>query len=106
MRITMCDIPADVLEKQLIIDSIPHGMMVTILLISTILSIGWYIKYRQEVVFSFRVQTFCVLVMCIILFPLWYQASFILSSVLTNVANPEYASLLKFVQGCPSSLKQ
>jgi len=101
----MCEIPVDVLNKQLLIDSIPSCMMVTILLISTVLAVIWYIQYNREKELSFRVKTFYILSMCIVLFGLWYQASFLIQSILTNITNPEYASLLKFIQGCPSSIK-
>ena len=101
----LCDIPVDVLHRQLIIESIPSCMMVTILTLSTILVMIWYYKYTQEKELTFRSKTTLVLGLCIVLMPLWYQASFVMSSILTNIVNPEYAGILKFIQGCPSSIK-
>jgi hypothetical protein len=101
----LCDIPVDVLHRQLIIESIPSCMMVTILSLSTILVLIWYYKYTREKELAFRTKTILIMGLCIILMPLWYQASFVLSSVLTNIINPEYAGIMKFIQGCPSSIK-
>lgn len=101
----MCEISVDVLNKQLLIESIPSCMLLTILSVSTILAIIWFIHFNRERELNFRVRSFYIFGICVVLFPLWYQASFILQSVLTNIANPEYASLLKFIQGCPSSIK-
>ncbi|MGZ8855869.1 MAG: hypothetical protein ACXW07_08050 [Nitrososphaeraceae archaeon] len=101
----MCTISADALERQLIIDSIPHCMMITILAVTTVLIIWWYNIFKMEQSLNFRMKTFWVLILCIVLLPLWYQASYLLSSILTNIANPEYASIFKYVQGCPISLE-
>lgn len=102
---TMCDIPAEILEKQMLIESIPHCMMVTLLLISSVLVIAWYVGYKREKDLSFRAKSFLITCITIVLSGLWYQASFLIVEVSTNILNPEYAGIMKFIQGCPQSIK-
>lgn len=102
---TMCDIPAEILERQMLIESIPHCMMVTLLFIATALVIAWYMGYKRENELSFRAKSFIITCITIVLFGLWYQASFLIVEVSTNILNPEYAGIMKFIQGCPQSIK-
>ena len=64
-----------------------------------------YNGYKREKELSFRAKSFLITCITIVLSGLWYQASFLVLEVSTNILNPEYAGLLKFVQGCPQSLK-
>ena len=97
----MCNLPAEWLEKQLLIESIPQIVLVLILFLATVLTLWWWFKCRLSRVYR---QT-ALISYLLVAFVLWYKASFLLVNIGTNVFNTEYAGLVKYSQGCPAALK-
>lgn len=103
LKVTMCNIPQDMLIKQLAIEAIPSTVILLILLISTIVCVSWWYKSKENMSVTYsRTVIICI---CIVFFPLWWKCSFIATNVATSVFNTEYAALTKFAQGCPSAMK-
>jgi hypothetical protein len=99
---TLCNIPEELLTKQLMIEAIPSVIILAILFISTVVCLVWWWQSRNALnTFKRR----AVLVgMCIVFFPLWYKCSFIATKAATSVFNTEFAALQKFAEGCPPSM--
>lgn len=103
MKESMCNIPEELLTRQLIIDTIPDIIILLMLFIACFTSIFWYLKEKDSLPTTYsRTVLICLFV---VWFPLFYKCSFIMKTTATNIFNSEYAALIKFTQGCPNSLK-
>ena len=99
---TMCNIPEVVLQRQLMIESIPSVMIISALFVITVLSLLWWISARDKL--SSVYSKTALISWFIIFIPSWYHCSFLVTQVATTLFNPEYAVLVKFANGCPSAL--
>lgn len=102
-EIQLCDLPEELLTKQIIIDTIPDVMILLMLFISTVVAIVWYIKAKDQLSVTYS-RTFLIAIF-IVFFPSYYKCSFIAKTVATNIFNSEYAALVVFSKGCPNSLR-
>lgn len=94
----ICNIPQDVLVHQVRIETIPDITLLILLGLTTALAYVFYNKWKNELPLPYHLGV--VGVMLIVFTACWIQASHLLVRVITSLANPEYAAMLHFAQGC------
>lgn len=100
MTATICNMPEDLLKKQVIIECIPDTMLLLILSIITAIIVIYWNKWRTTEQAHEVFRIYAIVGMLVVLLPLWYKGSTLIVNILTSITNTEYAAIAKFNANC------
>lgn len=95
---SICTVPQDILAKQAMIETVPDIMLLILLVSMLTISIVTYSKWSKYL----NAKELLVVVpgLSVVTISIWIWGSHVLTRVITCLANPEYAALLKFAMAC------
>ena len=98
----ICNIPEDLLQTQVLIEVIPDATLLIILSTITAITFLYWNNWRNSLGLQQTeyIRVGVVACLLIVFLPLWYNASGLLVTILTNLTNPEYAAIIKFNSTC------
>lgn len=102
MSKSICNIPEELLKSQVTIETIPDIFLLMMLTAITALVVFYWNIWRGQFgkAYQEHIRVGVVFALLLIGVPTWYQASGLLTDIVTNLANPEYAAIVKFNNTC------
>lgn len=100
MSPNICNMPEDLLRKQVIIECIPDCMLLLILTICSAIIIAYWNKWRTCTQVPNIYRVYAIVGILTVLMPLWYKGSTLIVNILTSTSNTEYAAIAKFNANC------
>lgn len=94
----LCNVPEDVLVKQVAIETIPDVSLLLLLTLATTIVV--LTQYKWSRYLETKELLLAYVGMLVVFIPCWIHASHILVRVVTCLSNPQYAAMLKFAQSC------
>ena len=101
---SICNVPEDILRKQIMLDSIPNCIIIGILIVTTIISFYWFFKSTSGM--SVKLSRMLLVLLMMSTFGIWFQSSALITKTATNLFNSEFAVIQKFAEGCPAVLQK